>query len=66
MSSQYRSADFVAPGPGKLQLVYKPADGSLATTMDVYDFKGEGVAMSMQRPKSTPPEGSFGPSVVHK
>lgn len=44
---QYRSTDFVAPGPGKLQLVFKPADGSPATTMDVYDFKGKGVAMSM-------------------
>ncbi|KAH8833777.1 isocitrate dehydrogenase [Flagelloscypha sp. PMI_526] len=33
---QYRSTDFVAPGPGKLQLV-----------MDVYTFKGPGVAMSM-------------------
>ena len=36
---QYRSTDFVAPGPGKLQLVYKPADGSDATVMDVYDFR---------------------------
>jgi len=44
---QYRSTDFVAPGPGKLQLVYKPADGAEATVMDVYDFKGKGVAMSM-------------------
>ncbi|KAF8056888.1 isocitrate dehydrogenase [Lyophyllum atratum] len=44
---QYRSTDFVAPGPGKLQLVYTPKDGSPATTMNVYDFKGPGVAMSM-------------------
>lgn len=44
---QYRSTDFVAPGPGKLQLVYTPRDGSPATIMDVYDFKGKGVAMSM-------------------
>jgi len=44
---QYRSTDFVAPGPGKLQLVYTPKDGSPPTTMDVYDFKGKGVAMSM-------------------
>jgi len=44
---QYRSTDFVAPGPGKLQLVYTPKDGSSATTLDVYDFKGKGVAMSM-------------------
>ncbi|KAF9269482.1 isocitrate dehydrogenase [Marasmius fiardii PR-910] len=44
---QYRSTDYVAPGPGKLQLVYTPTDGSAATTLDVYDFKGPGVAMSM-------------------
>ncbi|KAJ3900979.1 isocitrate dehydrogenase [Lentinula edodes] len=44
---QYRSTDFVAPGPGKLQLVYTPAGGAKATTLDVYDFKGPGVAMSM-------------------
>lgn len=44
---QYRSTDFVAPGPGKLQLVYSPASGGEPTVMDVYDFKGKGVAMSM-------------------
>ncbi|KAH0581044.1 hypothetical protein H2248_012183 [Termitomyces sp. 'cryptogamus'] len=44
---QYRSTDFVAPGPGKLQLVYTPTDGSVPTTLDVYDFQGQGVAMSM-------------------
>ena len=44
---QYRATDFVAPGPGKLQLVYTPEGGSKPTVMDVYDFKGKGVAMSM-------------------
>ncbi|KAI0089550.1 putative isocitrate dehydrogenase [Irpex rosettiformis] len=44
---QYRSTDFIAPGPGKLQLVYTPADGSAPTTLNVYDFKGKGVAMAM-------------------
>ncbi|KIM74062.1 hypothetical protein PILCRDRAFT_70388 [Piloderma croceum F 1598] len=44
---QYRSTDFIAPGPGKLQLVYTPADGGDKTTMNVYDFKGRGVAMAM-------------------
>jgi len=47
ITRQYRSTDFVAPGPGKLQLVYTPKDGSAPTTLDVYDFKGKGVAMSM-------------------
>lgn len=44
---QYKSTDFVASGPGKLQMVYTPADGSAPTTLDVYNFKGPGVAMSM-------------------
>jgi len=44
---QYRATDFVAPGAGKLQMVYTPADGSAATVMDVYDFQGSGVAMTM-------------------
>ncbi|OCH91141.1 isocitrate dehydrogenase [Obba rivulosa] len=44
---QYRSTDFIVPGPGKLQLVYSPADGSKPTALDVYDFTGRGVAMSM-------------------
>ncbi|KAF9030319.1 isocitrate dehydrogenase [Hymenopellis radicata] len=44
---QYRATDFVAPGPGKLQLVYTPTDGSEATALNVYDFKGKGVALSM-------------------
>jgi len=44
---QYRSTDFIAPGPGKLTLTFTPADGSKATEMNVYDFKGKGVAMSM-------------------
>jgi len=44
---QYRSTDFVSPGPGKLQLVYTPADGGAPTTLNVYDFKDKGVAMAM-------------------
>ncbi|OJT03641.1 Isocitrate dehydrogenase [NADP], mitochondrial [Trametes pubescens] len=44
---QYRAQDFLAPGPGKLQLVYSPADGSNPTKIDVYDFKGAGVALAM-------------------
>ncbi|EPT03199.1 hypothetical protein FOMPIDRAFT_1022528 [Fomitopsis schrenkii] len=44
---QYKSTDFVAPGPGKLQLVFTPSDGSKPSILDVYDFKGKGVAMSM-------------------
>ena len=56
---QYRATDFVAPGPGKLQLVYTPQGGGAPTTLDVYDFKGKGVALAMYntddvRPLSPP------------
>ncbi|ORX33422.1 isocitrate dehydrogenase [Kockovaella imperatae] len=44
---QYRSTDYVVPGPGKLTLTFTPADGSKPTEMNVYDFKESGVAMSM-------------------
>lgn len=45
---QYKATDFVAQGPGQLEMVFKPADGSAPTTMPVYDFKnGGGVGMAM-------------------
>ncbi|KIY67250.1 isocitrate dehydrogenase [Cylindrobasidium torrendii FP15055 ss-10] len=44
---QYRATDFLAPGPGKLQLVFTPQAGGAPTTLDIYDFKGKGVALSM-------------------
>ena len=44
---QYRSTDYIAPGPGKLTLTFTPADGGKPTEMQVYDFKGPGVALSM-------------------
>lgn len=44
---QYRATDFLAPGPGKLQLVFTPEGGGKPVTEDVYDFKGKGVALSM-------------------
>jgi hypothetical protein len=47
LTCQYRATDFIAPGPGKLQLVYTPEGGGDPTVMDVYDFKGKGVALSM-------------------
>lgn len=44
---QYRSTDFIAPGPGKLTLTYTPAEGGAPTELNVYDFKGKGVALAM-------------------
>jgi isocitrate dehydrogenase len=44
---QYKATDLVVPGAGKLELVYKPADGSDAQTLEVYDYKGAGVGLAM-------------------
>ena len=43
---QYRAKDFVAPGPGKLEMVYTPTDGSEATRIEVFNFQGGGVAQT--------------------
>ncbi len=42
----YRATETKIPGPGKVTLVYHPAGGD-PVEMDVFDFKGPGVAMGM-------------------
>jgi len=44
---QYRATDFVTKGKGKLTITFTPADGSEPISHEVYDFQGDGVAMSM-------------------
>jgi isocitrate dehydrogenase len=44
---QYRATDTVTRGPGKLTMTFEPADGSPAQTWEVFNFKGDGVALSM-------------------
>ncbi|KMZ61479.1 Isocitrate dehydrogenase (NADP(+)), partial [Zostera marina] len=44
---QYCATDLLVPGPGRLKLVFEPSDGSTSLDLDVYDFKGPGVALSM-------------------
>ncbi len=44
---QYRATDFKVPGPGKLTMTFKPADGSESTEYEIYDFPSSGVAMGM-------------------
>ncbi len=44
---QYRATDMVIDRPGKLTLTFTPADGSEASEVEVFDFPGGGVAMSM-------------------
>jgi isocitrate dehydrogenase len=43
----YRATETKIAGPGKVSLVYQPADGSEPQVMEVHDFKGPGVAMGM-------------------
>lgn len=44
---EYKAAEFTVPGPGTVELVYKPADGSQPTVLKVHDFKGPGVTLGM-------------------
>jgi isocitrate dehydrogenase len=44
---QYRATDLVVPGEGSLTLTYTPKDGSEPVELDVFDFPGSGIAMSM-------------------
>ncbi len=44
---QYRATDFVTKGKGKLTITYTPEDGSAAQSFEVFNFKGDGVALAM-------------------
>ncbi|GAL82883.1 isocitrate dehydrogenase [Sporocytophaga myxococcoides] len=44
---QYRATDTVIKGKGKLTLTFTPEDGGAAQTFEVYNFKGDGVALAM-------------------
>ncbi len=44
---QYRASDAVIKGKGKLTMTFTPEDGGEVQTWNVYDFEGNGVAMSM-------------------
>jgi isocitrate dehydrogenase len=44
---QYRATDFVTKGKGKLTITFTPEDGRAPVSYDVYDFRGDGVALAM-------------------
>uniref|UniRef100_UPI001CB9C826 isocitrate dehydrogenase [NADP]-like n=1 Tax=Erigeron canadensis TaxID=72917 RepID=UPI001CB9C826 len=44
---QYRATDTVIKGPGKLKMVFVPEDGETPLELDVFDFKGPGIALAM-------------------
>ena len=44
---QYRATDFVTKGSGKLTITYTPDNGDAPQSFDVFNFKGNGVALAM-------------------
>ena len=44
---QYRATDTVIKGKGKLTMTFAPEDGSETQSWEVYNFQGDGVALSM-------------------
>ena len=46
-ADQYRATDTTIKGKGKLTMTFTPDDGAAAQTWEVYQFQGDGVAMSM-------------------
>ncbi len=44
---QYRATDTVIKGKGKLTLTFTPEGGGAAQTFEVFNFKGDGVALAM-------------------
>jgi len=44
---QYRATDFLTKGKGKLTIKFTPEDGSAEQSFEVFNFKGDGVAMAM-------------------
>jgi isocitrate dehydrogenase len=44
---QYRATDFVTKGKGKLTITFTPEDGGETQSFEVYEFKGDGVALAM-------------------
>jgi len=44
---QYKATDFVTKGKGKLTISFTPEDGSAPQSYEVFNYKGDGVALAM-------------------
>lgn len=44
---QYRATDFLTKGKGKLTVTFTPEDGGTPQSYEVFNFKGDGVALTM-------------------
>ena len=49
----YRAAETKIPGPGKVTLLYEPANGGEELRFEVHDFKGPGVALAIHNTKAS-------------
>ncbi len=50
---QYRAAETKIPGPGRVSLVYEPADGGEEMRFELHDFQGPGVAMAIHNTRAS-------------
>jgi isocitrate dehydrogenase len=50
---QYRATDTVIKGKGKLTMTFTPEDGSAPQSFEVFNFKGDGVALTMYNTESS-------------
>src|SRR6202012_291403 len=50
---QYRATDFVTKGKGKLTITFQPEDGGETQSFEVFNFKGDGVALAMYNTKES-------------
>jgi len=50
---QYRATDTVVKGKGKLTMTFTPENGGETKTWEVYNFEGDGVALSIFSSKNT-------------
>ena len=44
---QYRATDMMVPGPGKMELVYTPDDGSAEKRAQIFHFNEKGMTLAM-------------------
>lgn len=43
----YKCVEYVVPGPGRAELVFKPAEGGESVALTIKDFKGPGIIMGV-------------------
>ena len=43
----YKCVEYVVPGPGRAELVFKPAEGGESVALTIKDFKGAGIIMGV-------------------